>query len=239
MSILQIIQDVCTEVGIATPVVAVTSTDPTILQMTLLAMRSGNDLQRRWTWLAMKQEVPSTFTGDGTTTLFTFPAGFWSLQDSDVFTSSVYPTIPLRGPINDDDLLQLKALPFLVTPAVWRRVLVNQVEFYPAPAAGEIISYVYGSKQWIFSALGAAQSRWLLDTDTSIISEDLITLHTIWRWKRAKGLDYSEEFRTAESAFDSEAGGENQARVINMSRTLLTDDTWWPGNIIDGTDHNF
>jgi hypothetical protein len=113
------------------------------------------------------------------------------------------------------------------------------VEFYPAPALGEIISFVYGTRQWIFSSGGTAQSRWLADTDTSIISEDLITLHTVWRWKRAQGLDYSEEFRTAESAFDSEAGGENQGRVINMTTTPFPADTWWPGTIIDGTDPNY
>jgi hypothetical protein len=36
------------------------------------------------------------------------------------------------------------------------------------------------------------------DNDYSVLPERLITLGCIWRYKRALGLDYSEEFRTYE-----------------------------------------
>lgn len=235
MTILQIVQDVCVECGIAPPSLAVASPDTTIQQMVLFAMRSGNDLQRRWTWKAQKKQNPATFTGDGTTTLFTLPADFGSLQPSDTFTSSVYPTIPLRGPINEDTLLRLKQWPVVATPAFWRPVYANSIEFYPAPALGEIISYVYASRPWILAADGTTyRTRWADDTDTSIISEDLITLHTVWRWKKAKGLDYSEEMRTAEASFDIEAAAEDTERTINMSGACFDDDNWWPGAIVVG-----
>lgn len=240
MTILQIIQDVCVECGIAPPSVAVSSPDTTIQQMVLFAMRSGNDLQRRWTWKAQKKQIPSTFTGDGTTTLFSLPTDFGSLQPSDTFTSSVYPTIPLEGPINEDDLLRLKQLPFVPVPGVWRPVMANKIEIYPAPAASEIISYVYASKFWILAADGTTyRSRWGADTDTSIISEDLITLHTIWRWKKGKGLDYSEEMRTAEASFDIDAAAEDTERTISMSRSPIAGNSWWPGMIFDDTSDNY
>jgi hypothetical protein len=241
MSLLQIVSDVCLEVGVAVPVTAASNPDPTIQQIILLAMRSGNDFRDRWNWLAMKQQTPATFTGDGTTTLFTFPASgqlFWSLQPSMTFTSSVYPATPLIGPINEDDLLLLKALPFNTQPSVWRRVFSNQIEFFPALGAGEIVSYVYASTLWIQSAGAVAQARWLADTDVSIIPEDLITLATVWRWKRAQGLDYAEEMRTAESTFDIYASAENTERVISMSRNIVTTDSYWPASITDNTDHN-
>ena len=37
------------------------------------------------------------------------------------------------------------------------------------------------------------------DTDTTELNEELLTLSLIWRWNRAKGLDYAEDMRNFET----------------------------------------
>jgi hypothetical protein len=67
------------------------------------------------------------------------------------------------------------------------------------------------------SRTSAAQSAWAADTDTGILSEEVMTLGVIWRFLKAKGFDYSEPFRTYEMA---KARAENKdgggKRRLNM-----------------------
>lgn len=235
MSLISIIQAATLRCNVNQPTSAIGSSDPGVLQFIAYAQDSGDDAFERWTWLSLKQPV-TTFTGDGTTTLFALPANFGVLSPSTVFTSSIYPTLTLSGPVNEDTLLVLKQLPVTLLPSCWRRI-GNYVEFFPAPAAGEVISYVYGSKTWITDLNGVPRTstatdtypQWQADTDLSLINERLIMLGTVWRWKRSKGLDYSEEFRAYEMVLDRKSGQENTERTIAMSRRPVLGGSVWPG----------
>lgn len=234
MTLLAIVQGAALRCNVPVPASAIGVSDPQVQKLIAYAQDAGDDFAERWPWLTMQSQT--TFTGDGVTTLFTPPSGFESLEPSDVFVSSVYPTVPLVGPINNDDLLRLKALPYSTTPAVWRRIGL-QIEFYPAPAAAEIITFNYVSSSWITNASGTpyVPCVWTADTDVSRIPERCIRLGTIWRFKRGNGLDYAEEFASAERAFDINAGSENQERTVAMSRQPVNGDTWFPGTITDLT----
>lgn len=231
MSLLQIVQDAALRVGLAQPVTAISATDQTVQQLVAYAQDAGDDMQERWQWLNQKKS--GTFTGDGVTTLFTPPTNFGTLSPSITFVSSIYPTLTLPGPVNEDDLLRMKALPVVVQPSCWRRIN-GQIEFFPALASGEIITYTYHSKLWITDSTGVTfRTRWLADTDIAVFSERLVMLGTIWMWKRGKGLDYAEEFAAYERALDRNAGQENQGREINTAAGFDTDISW-PGTIAAG-----
>lgn len=240
--LLDIVKGACLRCGISTPVIAFQNPDPTIQQFVAFAQDAGDELAERWTWRALNKphvSAPATIVGDGVTTLFPMPADWGRLSPSDTLTSSVYPTLTLRGPMNDEDLLRMKALPFVPLPSVWRMISdpagAPQIEFFPAPALNEVISYIYGSMTWILDADQNLQPVWTGDDNTTLIAERLIRLGTIWRWKKSKGLDYGEEFRMSEMSFDRRAGQESTLREIRMSRYPIIGAPWWPGTIIDDT----
>lgn len=231
MSLLSIVQGAALRVGLAQPVSAISATDQTVQQLVAYAQDAGDDMQERWPWLTQKKS--STFTGNGVTTLFTPSSNFGTLSPSITFVSSIYPTLTLPGPVNEDDLLRMKALPTVVQPSVWRRI-GGQFEFYPALANGEIVTYTYHSNLWITDSTGVTfRTSWLADTDVAVFSERLVRLGAIWMWKRGKGLDYAEEFAAYERAFDRNAGQENQGREINTSYDYSSDVSW-PGTIAAG-----
>lgn len=221
MTLLSIVNNAQIKCGIPTTSSAYGNVDPNAVQMVRFAYEIGKDCMLRWKWLGTKQT--STFTGDGMTTLFSPPADFQTLSPSDTFISSVFPTLTMRGPVNDDDLLKLKALPVVTYPSYWRRVQ-SKIEFYPALQLNEVVTYSYASKYWIVAANGTTKGTWSADTDTSSIDEDLITEGVTWKWKRAKGMDYAEEFATYERMLNDLTGQENTGRTIAMT-SMVNDAT--------------
>lgn len=238
MSLLSLAKGVAARCNIVPPSSIVTNPDPTAQQLMAALQDAGDEVQERWTWLNLKGPV-ATFSGDGVTTLFPLPANFGVLSPSDIFVSSLYPSLRLPGPISDELLLQMKEFPFTPYPSVWRPFTNNQIEFFPALGAGEIVSYVYGSKLWITNSMGVpnGDGQWQADTDLSVISERVIRLGGIRNWKSFKGLDFSKEDEDFENCFLRKAGQEDQGRIVDMSSTPLVEgDNWWPGTITDLTD---
>jgi hypothetical protein len=251
MSLLSIIQGATLRCNVGVPTQCIGNPDPTIQQFIAWAQDAGDELAERWYWLNLKRPnalaspmgQPAEIIGDGTTTIFPAPAGWGRFSPSDIVTSSIYPTLTLAGPVNEGDLLRLKQLPFTPLPSVWRLIgdpsNATYIEFWPAPASGEILSFTYGSYQWITNSAGVpyASSLWTADTDISLIADRLIRLGTIWRWKKGKGLSYAEEFAALERSFDRRAGQESQVRTIRMSVEPLRGEDWFPGTITDLTTH--
>ncbi len=232
MTLLSIVSGASVRCGLGPQTSAFTSPDQNVQQFVAFAQDTGTDLRRRWNWRNFI--TPISFTGDGTTTQFSLPAGFQSFFPSTTLISSAYPTMALRGPVNADELQRLKAIPATVLPAVWR-LIGNFIEFFPALAYAEVVSGEYETKYWIQPASGFAVSAWTADADTSLIDEDLIMKGAIWMWKRAKGLDYAEEFNAFEAAFNMVAGQENSERVISISSPGGLPDGFWGGQIFDRT----
>lgn len=220
MSLLTIVQGISQRLGFAQPSTAYGSSDPYVSQIVAFTQDAGDEILERWDAQTLKGSYnPVTFTGDGTTATFNLPADFKALSPSDTFISSKYPTLVLPGPINEEDLMRLKAVPFNILPSVWRRI-GNAIEFYPVLTAGEVVSYVYGGKNWITDSSGVTpRSAWAADGDLSRIPDRLIRLGALWRYKRAKGLDYSEEFAAFEKAFTAYQGQDKQERVIDISKS--------------------
>lgn len=237
MSLLTIVQGAALRCNYATPSTVIGNTDANILLFAACAQDIGDEMTERVNWQDQKISTPATFTGDGTTTLFALPSNFQALSPSDTFVSSLYPTLRMFGPVNEDDLLRMKALPVVLTPSYWRQV-DNKIEFFPALAAGEIVSYVYAGDSWINTSGGSPviPAIWAADTNVAILSERTIMLGTVWKWKRTKGFDYAEEFATYERSLEAQAGQESTQRIIPTSNLIVEWETTFPGTITDNTD---
>ena len=244
MSLLTIVQGASRRCNYGQPAYAFGTSDANIQLFIDCVQDTGDEMVERADWQALKISTPVTFTGNGVQTLFPLPAGFASginrLSPSTTFVSSAYPTLNMVGPVGEDDLIRMKALPLALYPSVWR-VVDSHIEFFPAPASGEIISYVYGQGQWITNSAGIVYSvpAFTADSDLVLLSERVLRLGTIAKWKQAKGFDYGEAFSTYEASLDRVSSQETTGRVINMAQTDVLWDETWPGQITDNTDQSY
>ena len=197
MSLLTIIQGAVDRIGSMTrPTTVVTNTDPTIRQLLSLAQQEGKELARIGDWQALKSEktfITVALESQATASPVAIPTDFdWYLADTMYNRTS---RRKVNGPLSGIEWQQMKAtLVTLVNPAF--RFRGNAIFISPTPTAGETVAYEYMTKNWCQSSLAVAQSAWAADTDTAVLDEEFHILGLHWRWKKAKGLDYAEEFST-------------------------------------------
>lgn len=229
MSLLSTLQQAMPLCGISAPAQAVSSTDPTVQKFVAFAQDIGDELRERFLWRNLN--IAGTITGDGTTTLFALPADWGALSPGQQFFSSLYPTLPIYGPVTNEQLAQMKSAPSFPTRPVWR-IIGGTLEMWPALGAGEVVTFNYYSTNWIANAAGTQrQASFLLDSDFSMIDEIVLRRGLIWRWKASKGLDYAEDFRRYETSLNRAAGREDAERIVRMSSPALDLDGWFPGTI--------
>jgi hypothetical protein len=220
--------------GIASPATVIGNVDTNTQKLLGLAQDIGLELAERGDWRNL--DMAGTVTGDAATTLWPLPSDFMRLcsgQDSPVgpFISSLRPYSPLFGPVNDENLNQMKAFPAATILPVWRFIGSN-IEIWPALALAEVVTYHYYSKAWIKPVAGANQTAWALDTDASLINEDTIMKGVVYSWKASQGFDYAEDMRRFELSFERNSGQQGTERIISTSHRSSGDsDHAWQGTI--------
>lgn len=193
MALLGLIQDAADGVGLARPSSVVNSSDPNAVTLLRIAQEEGKTLARRAEWQVLQTEY--TFTTVASTVSYILPSDFDRILKETVFNRT-------RGRRMVGDLTPQQwqetqaSLVTMVNPAF--RIRNNVFLVSPTPSATETIAYEYMSNKWCQSSGAVGQARWLADTDTGILSEDIMTLGVIWRYKKSKGLDYAEDMNTYE-----------------------------------------
>lgn len=91
---------------------------------------------------------------------------------------------PVFGTLTPSQWQQLKAQN-VTGPWNQFRIRGGNLLFIPAPSAGDTCAFEWVSKNFCQSSGGTGQSAWTADTDTGLLSEDLMKLGLIWRWKAA------------------------------------------------------
>jgi hypothetical protein len=196
MSLLQMVKDACDELSLPRPTVVIAATDPQVRQLLQLANVEGRNLAKRHNWQVLTTE--HTFTTTATAVQLTasaLPTDFgWIIPETMWNRSSkrrVY------GPIDNQEWQQVKGNSVNnVDPAF--RIRNNTILLTPNPTTGHSIYYEYVSKNWCQSSGGTGQSRWAADTDTGKLDEFIMTLGLVWRFRKAKKLNFTDELAVYE-----------------------------------------
>lgn len=130
----------------------------------------------------------------------------------------------LLGPIDAQEWQVIKSGISPVGPRMRMRIMQGRFYINPVGSSSSVytdtIAYEYVSNQWV-AATGAptvgAKTAYALDTDVSILPEDLIVLSLKWRYLRAKGLDYEEEFDQYEEKLDRTIGRSASNRSLPLN----------------------
>lgn len=233
MTLLSIIQDACDEIGLARPSSIVSSTDPTIRQLLALSNRSGKMLAQRYPWQELV--TPTTIT----TVAAELQGAVNTLMPG--FNWYIYETMWNRntrmrvwGPLYPAEWQFLKASN-ITGPFPEFRIYGKNLYFIPTPTAGQTIGLEYVSRNWCESSGGTDQEKWAADTDVGILPEDMLTLDLIWRFKKAKGFDYAEDFRQAEIYINNAMARSGGKRILNMSEDDRFSDYRYGIRVPDGS----
>lgn len=235
-TLLQIVQAACDEMGLPRPTAVVGSNDAQAVQMLALANREGKELASRengnggWSVLASGHVV----------TLVASQAGYSFPTDLQYFTNTTAwdrdNKWPLHGPVSPQVWQVLKwGTVGSIGPRKRFRIYQGDIFIDPTPTAseaGQTMYFEYYSNGWVTTPAVTYRDSWSTDGDTTRLPDDLFVLGLMWRYKRAKGLDYAEEFKTYEDAVQRELARDAMAPILNLDgprpSTRLLDDSNLP-----------
>ncbi|ACI54031.1 conserved hypothetical protein [Rhizobium leguminosarum bv. trifolii WSM2304] len=230
MSLLTIIQNVCAEIDLDPPTAVMSSADPQIMQLRILSTRAGRDLVREHDWSALM--VRRQFVATGANPEPAEPPDDWNRFAANAKIWNASRLWQLNGPVEPQTWQRQTILNSNPVPQIWR-MAGGKLDIYPN-VSGETMEYAYISGFWVAVNGGATTAaNWANDTDTARFPEDLLELSLIWRWKRAKGLDYGEEIASFERSKEAAIGADRAASPVDLSLSARGEgpENYWPGTI--------
>ena len=214
MALLDMVQSAARRVGIPVPNVVATATDATVLLLLELAQEEGRQLARFGDWRVLRKEKTFTTVAAETQTDTPIPTDFAGFIDETFWNRSRREM--LWGPATAQEWQSWKAQnSFPIYGTYYLRgtsLLMN-----PTPTAGETCAYEYRSSYWCQSSGGTAQEYWQADTDTGILSEYLMALGLVWRFKQSRGMEWQPDFAKYEFEVNQALAKDQPRRIHSMS----------------------
>lgn len=225
MNVLQMVRSVCGAIGLQQPNSLIGSTDLQVIQLRELLNKEGSELGARSSsgWQALVREA--TFTTVATeiqgslTTIMGATNAYRHILNETIWNRTRQQ--PVFGPRGPSAWQGFKAFTF-AGPYPEYRIRGASLLFLPVPAAGETCAFEYVSKNWLTSSDGTTQSSIVVhDEDVPALDDEILMAGLHWRWLKAKGLDYAEEFSAYERrVVDALARDGTKARLSLDNRSL-------------------
>lgn len=215
MTVLSLIQSAARRIGVPRPSVAMTATDSTVGLLVELAQEEGQQLATYGDWQILRTEKTfSTVATENQSASDPIP------DDLDAFIDETFWNRNARrrlyGPVDAEQWQAWKATStfpitdtFTISGGSWR--------MNPVPAAGQTIAYEYRSKNWCQSASAVAQDAWVLDTDTGILSERLMALGVIWRFRQNRRMEWQTDFDKYQFQVETALAKDRPRKIINLA----------------------
>ena len=213
MTCLTIIQDVAQRVNLPSPTSAAQSADPQVIQLVALANKEGEWLSNKdWQVLTRQTSFVTTAVQLQTTLSVTAP-GLKNIINNTIWNRDL--RRPVYGPMTPQRYQQVQAAVFA---GPWNQFIIqgDQILFFPVPVAGQTCFFEYTTQNWCTSSGGTGQARFVMDSDILLLREDLFKLGVEWRWKKAKGLEYAQEFADYEDFMADALARDGTRDTINM-----------------------
>lgn len=214
VSCLQIVQDVCQRLNIPVPSTAAQSSDPAVQQVVGLCNKEGEWVSNDYDWQVLTLETSFvTVATEVQGSITDICPGLKNIINDTMWNRDL--RRPVFGPLQAQRWQQLKAM---VMQGPWNQFQIrgNNILFIPVPAPGQTVFFEYTTKNWARSSNGAAQSRFLQDTDITLLRDDIFKLGVEWRWRKAKGFDYAQDFVDWEGMLQDAKARDGTKDVINM-----------------------
>lgn len=214
MSLLTTVQRFCRRTNITVPTTVIGTTDAQVAQVYALLEEEGNDLSGRGSWEVLTVEALHTTVANESQGDITDVAddGFRYIKNDTIWDRTEnLPVLVIDGP----DWQAEKG--FAETSPRYRaRIRSGELIATPTPVAGNTWAFEYVTWNWINRN---EKQYFTNDSDIIDLPEPVIQMGLRWRWKKEKGFEYAEDFRTYENMVADALGREGMKKVLFQDRT--------------------
>lgn len=229
MTILSSVQNACRYLNQDVPSALVSSTEAFQVNILAVANQVAKSIARAHDWRLFT--TLKTQAGDGTTTAFSLPADYDRMPvEGKIFLTSL--NAPLTRVYDMEDWLRIQINNTGNVPGWWI-ILGGMLNIYPAMASTNSAKYYYQSNLIIAPSSGSNKTEFTLDTDTFRLSEHVLTLGIIYRWRAAQGLEAMSEMANFNVALAQEVARDKGPRVLKIGRLRMPDGVTpaYPGTV--------
>lgn len=206
------------------------ATDAFSLEMQVLSNEVAKDIAKSHDWQALVRT--HSITPDGVVTSFPLPEDYdRMLLDTEIYDESnwAWGYFHVTRP---NDWLRMKVEEFsTINPGAWT-MQGNRFEFYPAPSGIAPAQFVYISKDIVTNDNDDPASSFTDDDDKFVLSERLLTLGLIWKWRELKRLESATAEANFIKAFSEIAGKDGGSKIIRKGHRRIAGNfhyAWpWP-----------
>lgn len=214
MSLLSIMTGAAPRIGITAPTAIATSTDLQVQQLLALLNEEGDELSTRYPWQALQTEATwTTVATESQGAMTTIAPNMRYIINDTIWNRTL--KRPFFGPQTAPSWQQLKAMS-MTGPWNQYRIRLGLLIMTPVPTAGQSGYFEYITKAWALSVALADKVAFTADDDTSKLDEGLLALGLIWRFKAAKGFNYSEDFNKYERQVTDAMGRDGGKDVLDL-----------------------
>jgi hypothetical protein len=209
------------------------TTDEVGRELGRLATTAARAIGKYHEWQKLK--ILKSYAGDGVTTAFDLPPDYGRMLKKGAVHSSTWKNANYRPVRDEDEWLFLQETNISGTPGVWI-LLGGQIQFFPPPPVSETPRHYYISKNVVAlsDSVPATKDRFTLDSDVFVLSEELLTLALMWRWRSLKRMDYSEDLANYEIALAEAVTADKAAKPLVVGRQRVPSGAVmaFPGTIV-------
>lgn len=195
----------------------ISTTTDTHLELRGLLFETARDLQGRIDWanLTLDHEI----VGSGSAT-YSLPSDY--LRTSfDTETGAVFERGPMRRavlPLPSNAAWTNMLASQSAGAGRWYRIVGSQIEFYRALEASGDVVVSYQSGNWILDNDNVTRrDDWTEAADVPLLSDHLLELGTVWRFRRDNGLAYKERQGEYEMVLARLANNDRGTKTIDMT----------------------
>lgn len=219
MNLIEICQAAMDEIGFDRPSAIVSSTDPDARQLFALANREGKLLSEKKAWSSLVKEHSVALVNGQQA--YDWPSDFgWmipeTLWDRDNKRQGI-------GPMTPEEWQFLKGWTTISGLNRRFRIFNNQLLFDQAIGpgdAGKTVVFEYVSKYWAKDSASTPKLRFTADTDLHCLDDDLLIMGIKWRFQKAKGFDWKEDYQEYISLFNKHIARDGSTRKLRLGNAL-------------------
>lgn len=230
MTVLTAIQNACAIIPLDKPDGVFAGQGREHFELQVLANTAADHIAKDYEWEKLKSIA--TIAGDGSTEDFDFPPDYDRMLKKAELRTTQHITA-LTHITSSDQWLDMAIRQFNQVAGAWT-IYGGQVHIKPAPANGEEVKYFYMSSKWALDQASTAKAAFTADNDAFRLSEKLLELCMIWRWRANKGLAYAEDLANYEDAKEKLITADKGSRSITVGRSRVPSDVSiaYPGAIV-------
>lgn len=231
-TVLSLVTDAADELSLARPADISDVTDDNTSQKLIRHLtRTCRQLNAEYDWARLRREKTFTSVAAQEQTN-AIPEDFQRFV-KDTFWNRTTRT-KVYGPIDPSEWQQREAA---VNTSPYQNFIIRGTSLLltPAPSSGWTMAYEYITKYIGLAVDGTTERNTFTgDDDTTYFDDELVILGTVWRYRKAEGLDYSEEFREYQMRRANlikmdggrrtlDMGGDRLDRPVNTTHTEIED----------------